>query len=527
MNGGFTGTRQAILFALKRDRLILPVCVTGLIGWMVIYVVSYKGLYGTQAELDALYNSVAGNPAVEAMSGPTGGLRSLGGAIAWDSMPAMSIMCGVYAMFSVIRHSRAEEEDARTELLLASGSGRLAPLAAALVVTSLAMGLLAAGSSAVLVAGGFDLGPSVLLSLSFAVFGLVIAGTTAVFAQITGRARAARGLVGVVIGSAWLLRAIGDTSGGTLTWFSPLGWAEQTKPFWENTWWPLLLSVAAAASTAWLSMWLLSRRDIGGGLIQPRPGPSQAAPSLLHPLGFSFRLQRSSVIGWTAMVFLYGFAVGVIGENIEEILASSAAYSKAFASAGGDLLDSYFASILTVIAILGTGFTISSVLRPSSEESRDRADLLLTAPLGKVRWVVGHVLIAFVASAVMVALAGFALGAGLGVANGDFSHIGPLVASGFARAPAMWLTGSLALVLFGLSSRLAHTAWGLLAAIVLVWTLASFGDLPDRVVDLSPFSHVPAVPAVPLDTTPLLVMTVLAAAFSLVGLALWRRRDLL
>ena len=523
---GFAGTADAIRFALKRDRFILPICVAGLIGWMVIYVLSYNDLYGTQAELNALYKSVAGNPALVAMSGPTGGLRSLGGALSWDSTPALSIIGGVFAMFSVIRHTRAEEEDGRTELLLTSGSGRLAPLAAAVIVTSFALVLASIGYVIALSVGGFELGPSILLSLSLLGFGLVITGTTAVFAQVTGKARAARGLVGIVIGVAWLLRAIGDTGDGTLSWFSPLGWAQQTKPFWENHWWALLPPLAATGITLGLAFWQLARRDIGSGLIQPRPGPPAASPSLLHPLGFSLWLQRGTIIGWSSMLFLYGFAIGVMGNNIEDILKSSTAFTEAFASASGDLVDSYFASILTVIAIMAAGFTISSALRPHSEESRDRVAILLAAPLGKVRWVAGHVLIAYVASAMIMALTGLGLGLGLGVATGDFSETGTLLGSGFAQVPAMWLTGSLAVLLFGISSRLSSLAWAFLAAFVLIWTVASFGELPQWIVDLSPFSHVPAVPAVSLDVEPLLVMTLLAAVFTATGLALWRRRDL-
>jgi len=175
---------------------------------------------------------------------------------------------------------------------------------------------------------------------------------------------------------------------------------------------------------------------------------------------------------------------------------------------------------------MAAGFTISSALRPHSEESRDRVAILLAAPLGKVRWVAGHVLIAYVASAMIMALTGLGLGLGLGVATGDFSETGTLLGSGFAQVPAMWLTGSLAVLLFGISSRLSSLAWAFLAAFVLIWTVASFGELPQWIVDLSPFSHVPAVPAVSLDVEPLLVMTLLAAVFTATGLALWRRRDL-
>lgn len=526
MMTGFAGTRDAIRFALKRDRLILPICLFGLIGWMAIEVISYSSLYGTKAELEALYRSVADNPALVAMSGPTGGLRTLGGAITWDSMPVISVISGIFAMFSVIRHTRAEEEDGRTELLLASGSGRLASLAAAVIVTATALAVASAGYVVVFAINGLDVGSAVLLASAIFGFGLVVTGTTAVFAQVTAKARAARGLVGIVIGITWLLRAVGDTGNGTLTWLSPLGWAEQTRPFWEDRWWPLLLPLAAFAITVTLSGWILRRRDISGGLIQPRPGPADAGKSLLHPLGFSFRLQRGSILGWSAMLFVYAFAVGVIGDNIEDLLKSSSAFTDAFASAGGDLLDSYFASILTVIALMASGFTISSVLRPHSEESNDRVGLLLASPLGKVPWVLGHVLIAFAASALVIALVGFGLGLGFGVATGDFGMTGTLVGSGFAQVPAMWLTGSLALFLFGLSPKLSPVAWGLLAAFVLVWTLSSFGDLPNWVIDLSPFSHTPLVPAVPIDLVPLAVMTGLSFLFTAAGLALWRRRDL-
>ncbi len=180
-----------------------------------------------------------------------------------------------------------------------------------------------------------------------------------------------------------------------------------------------------------------------------------------------------------------------------------------------------------MIALLGAGFTISAVLRPAAEENRDRVALLLAEPVGKVRWAMGHLLIGWIGSALIIAAAGLAIGVGLGLVNGDYSQVPTLFASGFAQAPAMWLTGSIAFLLFGISSRLAPVAWGILAALVVIWTLASFGNLPDWVIDLSPFSHTPAVPAVSASIEPLAVMTGLSFLVTGAGLFLWRRRDLL
>jgi ABC-2 type transport system permease protein len=523
----FAGTGQALRFALKRDRLLLPLCILGLIGWVALYVASYSGLYGTQEDLNSLYESVAGNPALTAMVGPTDGLRTLGGATAWETLPVVSVISAIFAMFVIVRHTRAEEEDGRSELLLATGSGRLATLTAAMTITVSGLIASSVGWFLVFVATGYEAGSSLLLIASILGVGLVFTGIAAICAQVTAKARTARGIVGAVIGLAWLLRAVGDTGPGFFTWLSPLGWAENTRSFWDDRWWPLLLPLLATALTMAFALWLLSRRDIGSGLIQPRPGPDRAHPALLHPVGLSFRIQRGAIVGWSYLLFVYGFAIGAVGDNIKGILESSSTLTVAFAGASDNIIDSYFASIFTVLALMAAGFAIGGVLRPHSEEARDRAALLLATPLGKVRWAFSHVLIAYLASAMMMALLGLGLGLGLGVVTGDFGKMGSLIGSGFAQTPAIWLTASLAVLLFGISSRASVAAWGVLVAFILIWSIASFGDLPDWIVDLSPFSHVSAVPAVPLDLTPLIVMTVLAAAITTTGLALWRRRDLL
>jgi len=50
-------------------------------------------------------------------------------------------------------------------------------------------------------------------------------------------------------------------------------------------------------------------------------------------------------------------------------------------------------------------------------------------------------------------------------------------------------------------------------------------NLPDWVVDISPFQHVPAMPADDFELGPLLALTGVAAALAIVGVAGFRRRD--
>jgi len=51
-------------------------------------------------------------------------------------------------------------------------------------------------------------------------------------------------------------------------------------------------------------------------------------------------------------------------------------------------------------------------------------------------------------------------------------------------------------------------------------------QFPDWMNNLSPFGHVPQLPAADMSWTPMLVLTVVAAGLIWLGLAGFRRRDL-
>jgi len=529
---GLAHTWRLFRFGLKRDRWLIPLCVLGLIAWAGMYLASFKGLYGTPAELHKLAASMEGNAAVVAMLGPARGLDTLPGVVVWEQVPVMSIVSGVFALFLVTRHTRLEEEDGRADLVLASGAGRIAPLAAALALTALTLLLAAVGEALLLIiGGGFDPGQSVLAAAAILGAGLTFTGTAAICAQVTSKARLTRGLVGGVIGVAGLLRAIGDLGSGHLTWASPLGWAELTHPFSGGRWWVLLLPLAATVVTVAAAVAIIHRRDIGAGLIQPRPGPRHATGMLVRPAGLSLRLQRGTIIGWTLALGIYGLVHGSMGNSIEGMLDSSPALKEAFllgdtSAAKEAMVSAYFASLMVVMAIMAAAFTISAALRPHYEEARGRTELLLASPLGRVRWAAGHILIGAIASLAIMVLLGIATGVGFGISTGDFGRVWPLVRAAAVQAPAMWVMGGITVLLFGISDRLANVAWGPLAAAFAIWTMTAFGNLPDWVIDLSPFTHTPLVPFERADPVPLVTMTLIAAALAAAGLAFFRRRDL-
>ena len=101
--------------------------------------------------------------------------------------------------------------------------------------------------------------------------------------------------------------------------------AQKARPFADERWWPLLLLVAATVLLVAAAAALAVRRDLGAGLVAARPGPPAAAPSLGHPLGLAFRLQRGSLFGWGAGVLVIGIAYGWIGPTVDTFIGQNKA----------------------------------------------------------------------------------------------------------------------------------------------------------------------------------------------------------
>jgi ABC-2 type transport system permease protein len=86
---------------------------------------------------------------------------------------------------------------------------------------------------------------------------------------------------------------------------------------------------------------------------------------------------------------------------------------------------------------------------------------------------------------------------------------------------------AIGVALFGLAPRLVVGAtWAILAVVL---SLTVFGEplrLDQRVLDLSPFAHLPRLPAAAFVAAPLVWLLAAAVLLAAAGLAAFRRRDL-
>ena len=520
------GARPLLGLALRRERVRIPVYLALFILLVLENAAASEATYTTHAARVSYAATVEGNPGLIAMVGPPYNLLSVGGDIAWQMGGFGAVFVALMSMFFVSRHTRQEEQSGRSELVGAAPVGRMAPLSVALVVVTsvqLLLGLLVALSMIAIdqpAEGSFALGASL------AGVGLVFAGIAAVAAQVTQTSSSMNGIVGAAIGAAYLVRAAGDVGDGTLSWLSPIGWAQYMRPYAGEQWWPLALMAVATAALVAAAIALRAHRDDGAGILAQRAGPAGASPALTHPLGLAIRLQRGVLLGWSVGLFLSGVSLGLTGRDAETLLGDSSEIEKLLGIGAGDIVDQYFAVTMLTMALVGAGFGIQVALRMRSEEAGGRLEPLLATALSRPRWAGAYVAVAMGGSLLVLAANGLGAGLADAINSDDASQLPRLLLAGVVPAPAVWVVVGATVALFGLVPRAASAGWGVLGGCVLLSMLGPLLGLPDWVLDLSPFQHVPQLPAADFSAAPLLALSAVAAALTAVGIVAFRRRDL-
>ncbi len=528
MTAELAGTAGLIRLALRRDRLLIPAWVGLFAAMSALSASATVGLYPDQASRIEAAKTINGTASVVALYGPIYDPTSLG-ALSITKMTAMyAALMSILMVMLMVRHTRAEEESGRLELIGAGVVGRAAPLAAALLVVGGASCVLGLLSAAALMAAGLPAAGSLIFGAGWAATGLCFAAVAAVAAQVTTGARTANGLCFMVIALAYLARAVGDLAKagpGWLSWLSPIGWNQQVRAYAGDRWAVLLLPLAATTLLVPVAFALRRRRDLGSGLLPDRPGPAHGA--LSSPLGLAWRLQRPLLIAWTAGSAILAFLMGSVAHNVAGLLDSPAVASF-IRQYGGEqgLTDAFLAVELGLTGTIIAAYGISAVTRLRTEESGGHAEAILSAATPRLRWVASHCLIALGGVAWLLLVAGLATGLGHAEAIGDPGQILRVTVAALARVPAAWFMVGLVFAVWGIWPRATALGWGAFTAFFVVGDLGPLLGLPRWAMDASPFAHSPVLPGPSAGLSGLVWLTVITAGLLAGGSAAFRHRDL-
>ena len=528
MSSPVVGTRHLTRLILRRDRLRLPLWLVGLGGVIAASALAVPPIYDTPEKVAGYASAVGSSPVSYLMSGRQAAIDTLGGIVANEISQIAQLGICLMVMFLVVRHTRAEEESGRAELLRSTALGRNAATLAGLLYGAAAAVVIGGLTTASMLLAGLDGLGSVTYGVGLTLLGLCYAAVTLVAAQLSTSARGALGLAGAAIALGYLVRGVGAMQDNALVWVSPFGWAQRMDAFGEERWWPALPLVLLTAALLVLAGWLTAHRDFGSGVLPARPGPPRAARSLGTPVGLVLRLQRGLLLGWavglTALAVLYGAVISTIPDlaasnpDIADFLGTSADAEEA-------LIETFLGYIFLFLAVISTGFVIASVLRLRAEEASGRAEAVLATPVRRSTWLAATVVVTGAGALVLTVLMGLGLALGHGLTSGEWDDVTTHVAGQLSYLPAVLLVAAVAVALTAALPRWSLLAWAVLAFVVLQVMLSEALRLPDWLDALSPFSHLPQLPVEPFDAGPALAQLALAAALVVVGLWGYSRRD--
>ncbi|WP_433370192.1 ABC transporter permease [Streptosporangium sp. CA-115845] len=525
-----TGTGVLVRLALRRDRLLLPVWILVIVAIPASTASAIADLYPDVGQRLALGATIMANPALQALTGPVFDAASVGGLTAWRATTFATVLAGLMSVMLVVRHTRAEEESGRAELIGAAPVGRYALPAAAVIVTGLANLLAALLLTAGFAGQGLPPAGSIAFAGAVAGVGWVFTGIAAVTAQLTENARTANALAIAVLGLFFLLRAAGDAAGAeAVSWLSPLGWAQRTRAFADERWWLLAVFAAVAVLLVMAADLLARRRDVGAGLLPSRRGPAAAAASLRSPLALAWRLQRGVLFGWAAAFAVVGAVFGSLAASVGDIVGDNPQIADMLTRLGGAgaLVDTFFATQLGLFALVAGGYAVQAVLRPRAEEAGGRAEPVLAGAVFRWRWLGGHLVCALAGSALILAIAGLAAGLAHGLRVGEpATQAMRILGAALAQVPAVWVLAAITALLFGLLPRMTAAAWAFLVAFALLGQLGELLQIDERIRRLSPFAHVPHLPGGAASATPLVWLCLVTGVLIAAGLAGFGRRDL-
>jgi ABC-2 type transport system permease protein len=532
-NTALAGAGALIRLAARRDRIMLP-------AWIYVGTIavvgtgySFKGLYKTAASRESIAAGIGRSASNLALGGPLYG-DSIGSLTVYKVGAASAVAVGLMSIFIVIRHTRADEETGRLELVGSTAVGRHAALAAGVILAAAANCGLALLIFAGLAAVGLPAGGSAALGLAIGSCGLVFAAVGAAAAQLSASARTARGMAIVLLVAAYLVMSGGAAARGGgarwLLWASPVGWVTQVRAYAGDRWWVLALMLAATAVVAVAAAVLAAARDLDAGLVPERPGPPRAAASLRSPLALAWRVQRNGLVGWVIGALFYGAVFGSIASSIGGLLGSGNGVKNAITRLGGQagLTDAYLAAVMMIMGLVAAAYAVSAVLRLRSDETAQRAEPLLAAGASRMNWAAAQLILAFGGAVAVLAAVGLGSGLSYGARAGDVGGQLPrLLGAALAQLPATFAVAAVVVALLGLLPRSCVAAgWAVLA---LAAVLALFGptlQLAQPIQDISPFTHSPHLPGGVVSAVPLVWLALAAVALAAVGLVGLRRRDI-
>jgi ABC-2 type transport system permease protein len=416
------------------------------------------------------------------------------------------------------------------ELILAGAVGRGTAYLSAMAAIAADTLILWLAQFAGFVAGGLPAGGSAYLALATTSVVPVFVGVGAVASQLAPTRRIALELGSATVGLFLLLRVIADTSSsvGWLRWATPLGWAEELRPFTRARPLILLLPVAAGALLLAAAARIATRRDVGTGVLPARDTAAPRLRLLSSPTAQALRSERGGLIVWLISAGAFAFILGMVSTSISSAGISKSIQREIARLGSGSIVTptGYLAFVFIFFILAVSLFVCAQIGAARQEEADEQLETLLAQPVSRHGWLGGRLLLAAGAAVTISLVAGLLTWAGAASQGVSISLARMLEAGANCLPVALLFLGIAALAYAIVPRASAGVAYGLVTVSFLWDLLGSLLGVPKWLVELTPFTHVGLVPAQPFRGGAAAIMVGIGLLAAVAALGVFRRRDL-
>jgi ABC-2 type transport system permease protein len=495
-----------------------------------IQPVGYHDAYPTLSSRLAFAHSFADNKAIRLFYGVPHNLLTVSGYTAWRVGGTLAIFAAVFGLLAAVRALRSEEDTGRMELVLAGSVARGTVYLSAMAAIAAGVLILGLAEFAGLVLAGLPVGGSAELALATASVVPVFVGVGALTSQLASTRRVALELGGAAVGLFLALRVIADTSAGAgwLRWATPLGWAEEVRPFTGAH--PIVLALPVAATVLLLvaASRIAAGRDIGTGVLPSRESAEPRLRLLSSPTAQALRSERASLIVWLSSVGAFAYITGVIAKSTSTAgISKSLQHEVAKLGTGSIVTPTGYLAFVFIFFVLAVSlFVCAQIGAARHEEADERLETLLSLPVSRRRWLGGRLVLAVAGATAISLTAGLLTWAGAESGGVSISLAGMLEAGANCLPAALMFLGIAALTYAILPRASTGLSYGLVT-VAFLWDL--FGSLlsvPKWLVQATPFAHVGLVPAQPFRAAAAVIMLGIAVSSALAATWIFQRRDL-
>ena len=235
------------------------------------------------------------------------------------------------------------------------------------------------------------------------------------------------------------------------------------RPWVDLRWWPVALTLGAAAALVAVASVLGARRDLGAGLVPSRPGHRHGARWLGSPAGLAWHELTGDVVAWAAGLGAFAVLFGAMTSTMVDAMADIPMIREWMALDPDAVTETLLAAEVSYFTLGAAAFAVTATLHLRHEEVAGTAAVAVVDGPGRLRWLVSWLLVVCGATLVVQVAGGLGLGVGVAIDGGDWSAPLDLAGDALVVWPAVLVFVGLVLFLFGVAPRLVALAWAVVS----------------------------------------------------------------